>query len=152
MEGAYNKVLSAKSSVPDQSYLYFMDKLISTVRYAERFCCTFPLGLPVAAYQMGCQEASCALVYLLISTSLPSCELLVYATKYVQVCSCCIACRDEGASCSERAYKQLSVTEAQKLMLFSSAKEALQFAQEVCLWHLLCISAVPIAVASLTKL
>lgn len=69
MEGAYNKVLSAKSSVPDQSYLYFMDKLISTVR-------------------------------------------------------------DEIASCSERAYKQLSVTEAQKLMLFSSAKEALQFAQE----------------------
>lgn len=34
MEGAYNKVLSAKSNVPDQSYLYFMDKLISTVRYA----------------------------------------------------------------------------------------------------------------------
>ncbi len=33
MEGAYNKVLSAKSNVPDQSYLYFMDKLISTVRY-----------------------------------------------------------------------------------------------------------------------
>ena len=33
MEGAYNKVLSAKSTVPDQSYLYFMDKLISTVRY-----------------------------------------------------------------------------------------------------------------------
>jgi len=33
MEGAYNKVLSSKSNVPDQSYLYFMDKLISTVRY-----------------------------------------------------------------------------------------------------------------------
>lgn len=69
MEGAYNKVLSAKSNVPDQSYLYFMDKLISTVR-------------------------------------------------------------DEIASCSERAYKQLSVPEAQKLMLFTSAKEALQFAEE----------------------
>ena len=33
MEGAYNKVLSSKSNVPDQSYLYFMDKLISTVRH-----------------------------------------------------------------------------------------------------------------------
>ena len=40
-------------------------------------------------------------------------------------------CRDEIASCSERAYKQLSVSEAQKLMLFSSAKEALQYAEEV---------------------
>ena len=41
-------------------------------------------------------------------------------------------CRDEIASCSERAYKQLSVPEAQKLMLFTSAKEALQFAEGVC--------------------
>lgn len=32
MEGAYNKVLSAKNNVPDQSYLYFMEKLVSTVR------------------------------------------------------------------------------------------------------------------------
>lgn len=69
MEGAYNKVLSAKSNVPDKSYLYLMDKLISTVR-------------------------------------------------------------DEIASCSERAYKQLSVPEAQKLMLFTSAKEALSYAEE----------------------
>lgn len=42
-------------------------------------------------------------------------------------------CRDEIASCSERAYKQLSVSEAQRLMLFSSAKEALQYAEEVSL-------------------
>ncbi|KAL3137779.1 hypothetical protein ABBQ38_005039 [Trebouxia sp. C0009 RCD-2024] len=69
MEGAYNKVLSAKSNVPDQSYLYFMDKLISTVR-------------------------------------------------------------DEIASCSERAYKQLSVPEAQKLMLFTSSREAAEFAEQ----------------------
>lgn len=69
MEGAYNKVLNAKNNAPDQSYLYFMDKLVSTVR-------------------------------------------------------------DEIASCSERAYKQLSVSEAQRLMLFSSAKEALQYAEE----------------------
>ena len=43
-----------------------------------------------------------------------------------------LLCRDEIASCSERAYKQLSVPEAQKLMLLTSAKEALQFAGEVC--------------------
>ena len=45
--------------------------------------------------------------------------------------ACC--CRDEIASCSERAYKQLSVAEAQKLMLFSSAKEASQYAEQVCM-------------------
>ena len=38
MEGAYNKVLSAKSNVPDKSYLYLMDKLISTVRYVLQSC------------------------------------------------------------------------------------------------------------------
>ena len=32
MEGAYNKVLDARKSVPDQSYAYFMEKLLSTVR------------------------------------------------------------------------------------------------------------------------
>ena len=41
-------------------------------------------------------------------------------------------CRDEIASCSERAYKQLSVSEAQKLMLFTSSKEAAEFAEQVC--------------------
>ena len=48
MEGAYNKVLSAKSNVPDQSYLYFMDKLISTVRYimsCNQDICTTDLQL-----------------------------------------------------------------------------------------------------------
>ena len=33
MEGAYNKVLAARSNVPDQAYLYFMDKLMATIRY-----------------------------------------------------------------------------------------------------------------------
>ena len=60
-----------------------------------------------------------------------------YAPTHALEISLCVTCRDEIASCSERAYKQLSVTEAQKLMLFSSAKEALQFAQEVC--HDTCI-------------
>lgn len=34
MEGAYNKVLDARSHVPDQAYSYFMEKLLSTVRSA----------------------------------------------------------------------------------------------------------------------
>lgn len=34
MEGAYNKVLAARKSVPDQSYAYFMEKLLATVRCA----------------------------------------------------------------------------------------------------------------------
>lgn len=32
MEGAYNKVLDARKTVPDESYAYFMEKLLSTVR------------------------------------------------------------------------------------------------------------------------
>jgi hypothetical protein len=32
MEGAYNKVLNARTHVPDQAYSYFMEKLLSTVR------------------------------------------------------------------------------------------------------------------------
>ena len=40
MEGAYNKVLNAKNNVPDQSYLYFMEKLVSTVRYTVILHCS----------------------------------------------------------------------------------------------------------------
>ena len=32
MEGAYNKVLNARKTVPDESYAYFMEKLLTTVR------------------------------------------------------------------------------------------------------------------------
>lgn len=32
MEGAYNKVLEARRNAPDQSYAYFMEKLLSTIR------------------------------------------------------------------------------------------------------------------------
>lgn len=32
MEGAYNKVLDSRENVPDESYSYFMEKLLSTVR------------------------------------------------------------------------------------------------------------------------
>jgi hypothetical protein len=39
--------------------------------------------------------------------------------------------RDEIASCSEKAYASLTLADAQKLMLFKSAKEAAAYAQQV---------------------
>lgn len=33
MEGAYNKVLDARPKLPDPAYGYFMEKLLSTVRW-----------------------------------------------------------------------------------------------------------------------
>jgi hypothetical protein len=33
MEGAYNRVLSARQAVPHETYVYFMDLLAKTVRY-----------------------------------------------------------------------------------------------------------------------
>lgn len=40
-------------------------------------------------------------------------------------------CRDEIADCSERAYNTLSISDAKKLMLFKSDKEAEAYAAEV---------------------
>ena len=61
MEGAYNKVLSSKSNVPDKSYLYFMDKLISTVRHAQLLSCDITLFLMLwyAVYSMVLQGVTC---------------------------------------------------------------------------------------------
>jgi 26S proteasome regulatory subunit N12 len=38
MEGAYNRVLSARQAVPHETYIYFMDLLAKTVRLVG-FCC-----------------------------------------------------------------------------------------------------------------
>lgn len=35
MEGAYNRVLSARQAVPHETYVYFMDLLAKTVRYDQ---------------------------------------------------------------------------------------------------------------------
>ena len=40
MEGAYNKVLEARPQLPHQAYSYFMEKLLSTVRYKFYLPCT----------------------------------------------------------------------------------------------------------------
>lgn len=37
MEGAYNRVLSARQAVPHETYVYFMDLLAKTVRYYSNY-------------------------------------------------------------------------------------------------------------------
>ncbi|XP_021894848.1 26S proteasome non-ATPase regulatory subunit 8 homolog A [Carica papaya] len=69
MEGAYNRVLSARQTAPDETYVYFMDLLAKTVR-------------------------------------------------------------DEIAGCSEKAYDYLSISDATKMLLFSSEKELLEYVKE----------------------
>ena len=63
MEGAYNKVLSAKNNVPDQSYLYFMDKLVSTVRcVADHSCFLDRLSCEVSGvHDVDCIATTCEL-------------------------------------------------------------------------------------------
>lgn len=36
MEGAYNRVLTARQTVPHETYVYFMDLLAKTVRYSVK--------------------------------------------------------------------------------------------------------------------
>ncbi|KAG8661950.1 26S proteasome non-ATPase regulatory subunit 8 homolog A isoform X2 [Manihot esculenta] len=69
MEGAYNRVLSAKQTVPYKTYDYFMDLLAKTVR-------------------------------------------------------------DEIAGCSEKAYDYLSISDASRMLLFSSDDELFQYIKE----------------------
>ena len=67
-----------------------------------------------------CHNAS-----LLVPLSLP--ETYGREAHFCQI----ILRREEIADCSERAYSSLSMADAKKLMMFSSDKEALSYAQEV---------------------
>lgn len=49
-------------------------------------------------------------------------------------------CREEIADCSERAYSSLSMADAKNLMMFSSDKEALSYAQEVSTASCTCLA------------
>ena len=66
-----------------------------------------------------------------LNASLPvfvsSPEVLGERAHFCQI----ILCREEIAECSERAYSSLSTADAEKLMMFSSDKEALSYAHEV---------------------
>ena len=52
MEGSYNKVLLAKGSVPAESYKYFIDILMATVRGEIASC------LEKAYRDIGCRDAA----------------------------------------------------------------------------------------------
>lgn len=42
MEGSYNKVFLAKGNIPAESYTFFIDILLDTIRYVSL---TYPLNL-----------------------------------------------------------------------------------------------------------
>ena len=118
MEGAYNKVLDARPKLPDPAYGYFMEKLLSTVRW----------GAPLS-----CQ--SCAQLKFLACTSHPF--IVLWDSRGTDRAKA-HGCRDEIADCSKRAYKKLSIKDAKKLMLFGSDQEATAYAAQVTpcgTWH-----------------
>ena len=63
----------------------------------------------------------------------------------------CIHCRDEVAGCSQQAYDQLSLAEAQKMMFLSSSKQMEEYAMEVCI-DCSCIHTVSLSCARCTAI
>lgn len=53
-----------------------------------------------------------------------------YDAHYVGPGVCC--CREEIASCSEKAYNKLSLADAQKIMMFDSQQAVKSYAEQVC--------------------
>ena len=51
MEGAYNRVLSARQTVPHETYVYFMDLLAKTVRYGF-FCLVIGIYMVIDREQL----------------------------------------------------------------------------------------------------
>lgn len=128
MEGAYNKVLDARPNLPDPAYGYFMEKLLSTVRYAHAFTAMhvhWLLAHPCLSDTAGGGAPN--------SPCLSGRERLNLRGLRQDLMH---ARRDEIADCSERAYSTLSLSDAKKLMLFKSDKEAAAYAAEVTQdWH-----------------
>jgi len=104
MEGAYRKVLASQNTVPAESFKYFMDCLTSTVRCA-------PLSAPPPPRR----------------TVPPPRER---RDRPFRPCARSISCREEIASCSEKAYQSLRVKDAKDIMLFKNEKEVLSYASE----------------------
>ena len=104
MEGAYNRVLSARQTVPHETYVYFMDLLAKTVRY-RHFSEHFLLLVLATAEDFNA-----------VFSSVPF-----------------YSCRDEIAGCSEKAYDYLSISDAKKILMFSSDQELSQYITEVCI-------------------
>lgn len=62
-----------------------------------------------------------------------SCSCVTHLT-----CVTCIAPREEVASCSERAYAQLTLSDAQAMLKLNNEQEAAAYATEVCVWCVAC--------------
>ncbi|CAL5360755.1 unnamed protein product [Camellia sinensis] len=101
MEGAYNRVLSARQTVPHETYVYFMDLLAKTVR-GERREVFQDRGSPN-----------------LLATGPFICGRNAIDVK-----------GDEIAGCNEKAYDSLSINDARKILLFSSDKELFEYVKE----------------------
>ncbi|CAL5443265.1 unnamed protein product [Camellia sinensis] len=101
MEGAYNRVLSARQTVPHETYVYFMDLLAKTVR-GERREVFQDRGSPY-----------------LLATGPFICGRNAIDVK-----------GDEIAGCNEKAYDSLSINDARKILLFSSDKELFEYVKE----------------------
>lgn len=101
MEGSYNKIMKGRDSVPLDTYKFFMNMLMNTVRYGEW-------------------------------ANLKRKKELTHTAIF----------RDEIASCFEKAYNSLSVSEAQQ-ELFLDANQFTAYAQQVIkaqLWKSLMLS------------
>ena len=106
MEGAYNRVLSARQAVPHETYVYFMDLLAKTVRSVWLYYCI--TGASYLMYWFKIYAAHNPLFECLFCT-----------------------CRDELAGCSEKGYDYMSIAEARQVLMFSSDKELHQYIEEV---------------------
>ena len=108
MEGSYNKVLSAKSEgVFQKEGMYFMDMLVDTVRARKHG------GRAMSTH--ACTHCPRPLAQ---NRSLSS-----HMHKHAQV-------REEIADCSEKAYASIKAPDLQGLLMFGSAKELSEFAEQ----------------------
>jgi hypothetical protein len=134
MEGAYNKVLQARQATGNEYFSYFLESISSTVRCAGmllqgeegRVCVWWrESGHRVRLSNIshsGCGQAGGVGVKL-------------EYRQHGYVCKCVFPCRcparDEVASCSERAYKSLSLADAQRMLLFPTGAELVEYAAQV---------------------
>jgi hypothetical protein len=124
MEGAYNKVLDARPKLPDPSYEYFMEKLLSTVRYRNIISSNMHTSV---------KQGPALGVVASLAVCMSWCHLVSPTKKngWWLDAEGLRSCRDEIAECSEHAYTTISLADAKKLMLFQSDKEAAAYATEV---------------------
>jgi len=110
MEGAYNRVLSARQAVPHETYVYFMDLLAKTVRWVG-FCYSWLFFF-----------GDIAPGYLIVWFCLNGDAIVFFCSH-----------RDEIAGCSEKGYDSLSVSDAKQMLMFNSDQDLHEYISEVLL-------------------